>query len=254
MMNIRFTILSAMAFFALGEAQAQKAWSLRQCIDYALEHNITVKQMQNIREQQALQLNTNKNSRLPDLNASVGENISFGRGLTAQNTYEDRTTSSTSFSLGTTVSLFDGNKTTHNIRLSKLNLDAADADLSKARNDLSMNVAKAYIEALNNMEIADVARRQVSIDSMQVARLQTIVENGKASVAELSQQKAALWRRASLRLPQPATTASSPYSTCRSCSNSPRPMASLSCALSPRISIPSLMCLHLPLSSLPMPL
>lgn len=62
MMNIRFTILSAMAFFALGEAQAQKAWSLRQCIDYALEHNITVKQMQNIREQQALQLNTNKNS------------------------------------------------------------------------------------------------------------------------------------------------------------------------------------------------
>lgn len=50
MMNIRFTILSAMAFFALGEAQAQKAWSLRQCIDYALEHNITVKQMQNIRE------------------------------------------------------------------------------------------------------------------------------------------------------------------------------------------------------------
>lgn len=96
MMNIRFTILSAMAFFALGEAQAQKAWSLRQCIDYALEHNITVKQMQNIREQQALQLNTNKNSRLPDLNASVGENISFGRGLTAQNTYEDRTTSSTS--------------------------------------------------------------------------------------------------------------------------------------------------------------
>ena len=192
MMNIRFTILSAMAFFALGEAQAQKAWSLRQCIDYALEHNITVKQMQNIREQQALQLNTNKNSRLPDLDASVGENISFGRGLTAQNTYEDRTTSSTSFSLGTTVSLFDGNKTTHNIRLSKLNLDAADADLSKARNDLSMNVAKAYIEALNNMEIADVARRQVSIDSMQVARLQTIVENGKASVAELSQQKAAL--------------------------------------------------------------
>ena len=250
MMNIRFTILSAMAFFALGEAQAQKAWSLRQCIDYALEHNITVKQMQNIREQQALQLNTNKNSRLPDLNASVGENISFGRGLTAQNTYEDRTTSSTSFSLGTTVSLFDGNKTTHNIRLSKLNLDAADADLSKARNDLSMNVAKAYIEALNNMEIADVARRQVSIDSMQVARLQTIVE--VRQVWQNSRSRKLLWRRASLRLPQPATTASSPYSTSLSCSSSLRPMASLSCVLRHRISIQSLMCRHLPLSSSPM--
>ena len=130
MMNIRFTILSAMAFFALGEAQAQKAWSLRQCIDYALEHNITVKQMQNIREQQALLLNTNKNSRLPDLNASVGENISFGRGLTAQNTYEDRTTSSTSFSLGTTVSLFDGNKNSITLQLPKQLLKTYKAELT----------------------------------------------------------------------------------------------------------------------------
>lgn len=170
----------------------QKPWTLKECINYAIDHSITVKQMQNTRAQQAIQLSTDKNSRLPDLNASASENISFGRGLTAQNTYENHTTSSTSFSIGTSVSLFDGNRITNNVKLSKLNLDAADADLDKARNDLSMNVAKAYIEVLNDMEQVDVARRQISIDSIQVERLQTMVNNGKASVAELSQQKATL--------------------------------------------------------------
>lgn len=185
-------IIAVLALAPLSQVSAQKQWTLRQCVDYAIAHNISVKQMQNTREQQAIQLNTNKNSRLPDLNATAGENISFGRGLTAQNTYENHTTSSTSFSIGTSVSLFDGNRISNNIKLSQLNLDAADADLSKARNDLSMNVAKSYIEVLNDMEVIDVARRQVSIDSMQVERLKVIVANGKASAAELSQQKATL--------------------------------------------------------------
>lgn len=191
-MNSKSIIIAALALASISQANAQQNWTVRQCIDYAIAHNISVKQLQNTREQQAIQLNTNKNSRLPDLNASAGENVSFGRGLTAQNTYENHTTSSTSFSIGTSVSLFDGYRISNNIKLSQLNLDAADADLDKARNDLSMNVAKSYIEVLNDMEVIEVAKRQVSIDSMQVERLKEIVKNGKASAAELSQQKATL--------------------------------------------------------------
>ena len=55
-----------------------------------------------------------------------------------------------------------------------------------------MQVAQAYVQILYDMEISDVAHRQIAIDSAQVARLQAFVENGKASEAELSQQKAAL--------------------------------------------------------------
>ena len=55
-----------------------------------------------------------------------------------------------------------------------------------------MQVAQAYVQILYDMEIADVAHRQVEIDSMQVARLQAFVKNGKAAEAELSQQKATL--------------------------------------------------------------
>ena len=66
------------ACMGVGTAQAQQAWTLRQCVDYAIAHNISVKQMQNTRELQALQLNTDKNSRLPDLNGSAAQNFSFG--------------------------------------------------------------------------------------------------------------------------------------------------------------------------------
>ena len=169
-----------------------RLWSLRECCDYAVEHNISIKQQQNQCRQQELQLSTSKNSRLPDLNGSVGQNFSFGRGLTAENTYSNTNTSSTSFNLGASVPLFTGFQIPNQIKLNQLNLEASTADLEKAKNDIRMQVAQAYVQILYDMEISDVARRQIAIDSAQVARLQAFVDNGKASEAELSQQRATL--------------------------------------------------------------
>ena len=179
--------------YSLFTASAQpKLWSLRECCDYAVEHNISIKQQQNQCRQQEIQLSTAKNSRLPDLSGSVGQNFSFGRGLTAQNTYSNTNTSSTSFSLGTSVPLFTGFQIPNQIKLNQLNLEAATADLEKAKNDIRMQVAQAYVQILYDMEISEVAHRQIAIDSAQVARLQAFVDNGKASEAELSQQRATL--------------------------------------------------------------
>ena len=169
-----------------------KTWSLRECCNYAVEHNISIKQQQNQCRQQELNLSTAKNSRLPDLSGSVGQNFSFGRGLTAENTYSNTNTSSTSFSLGTSIPLFTGFQIPNQIKLNQLNLEAATADLEKAKNDIRMQVAQAYVQILYDMEIADVARRQIAIDSAQVVRLEAFVSNGKASEAELSQQRATL--------------------------------------------------------------
>ena len=176
--------------FTLLPLNAQKQWTLRECCEYAVSHNLQIKQQDNLRRQRELQLSTAKNSRLPDLSGSVGESFSFGRGLTMDNTYTNRSTSSTSFSIGTSVPLFTGFQIPNNIKLNQLNLEAATQDLEKAKNDIRMQVAQAYVQILYDMEIADVAVRQVEIDSMQVARLQAFLENGKASGAELSQQKA----------------------------------------------------------------
>lgn len=171
---------------------AQTPWTLRQCADYAIEHNISIKQKDNQRKQRDLQLSTARNSRLPDLSASASESFSFGRGLTLDNTYTNRSTNSTSFSLGTTVPLFTGFKIPNQIKLNQLNLEAATQDLEKAKNDIRMQVAKAYVQILYDTEIAEVAQRQIAIDSAQVARLEAFVKNGKSSPAELSQQQSTL--------------------------------------------------------------
>ena len=179
-------------FLPLTSGAQPRMWSLRECCDYAVEHNISIKQQQNQCRQQELQLSTSKNSRLPDLSASAGQNFSFGRGLTAENTYSNTNTSSTSFSLGTSVPIFTGFQIPNQIKLDQLNLEAATADLEKAKNDIRMQVAQAYVQILYDIEIAEVAHRQIEIDSMQVVRLQAFVDNGKAAEAELSQQKATL--------------------------------------------------------------
>lgn len=186
-------ILSFFVFtLCFGTASAQKEWSLRECCDYAISHNISIKQQQNLCRQQEIQLSTARNSRLPDVNGSLGQNFSFGRGLTADNTYSNTNTSNTSAQLSASLPLFTGFEIPNQIKLSKLNLEATTADLEKAKNDIRMEVAKAYVQILYDMEIAEVAHRQISIDSAQVARLEAFLKNGKASGAELSQQKASL--------------------------------------------------------------
>ena len=168
------------------------AWSLRECCDYAIEHSIPIKQQENQRRQQEIQLSTSLNSRLPDVSASLNQNFSFGRGLTADNTYSNTNTSSTSLQLGASMPLFTGFQIPNQIKLNQLNLESATADLEKAKDDIRMRVAQAYVQILYDMEISDVAHRQIEIDSMQVVRLQAFVANGKASESELSQQRATL--------------------------------------------------------------
>jgi outer membrane protein len=179
-------------FLPLTSGAQSKLWSLRECCDYAVEHNISIKQQENQRRQQELQLSTAKNARLPEVSGSVGQNFSFGRGLTYENTYTNTNTSNTSLSLSANVPLFTGFQIPNQIKLNQLNLEAATADLEKAKNDIRMQVAQAYVQILYDMEMAEVAHRQIDIDSAQVARLQAFVNNGKASEAELSQQKATL--------------------------------------------------------------
>ena len=192
MKRITIPIVLFAATLSQSTMAQQKLWTLRECCDYAVEHNITIKQQENQCRQQEIQLSNAKNQRLPDLSGSASQNFSFGRGLTSENTYTNTNTSSTSFSLGTSVPLFTGFQIPNNIKLNKLNLEAATQDLEKAKNDIRTQVAQAYVQILYNMELADVAHRQISIDSAQVARLQALLDIGRASEAELAQQKATM--------------------------------------------------------------
>jgi len=170
----------------------QREWTLAECIDHALENNITIQQSATTVERQEVAVSTAKSKRLPGVSASVGQNFSFGRGLTADNTYANTNTTSTSFSLGADVPVFSGLQNVHNIALSKLELEAATADLDKAKDDIRVAVAQAYVQILYDMEIVSVAENQIEIDQFQVDRLTEMAANGKSSQAEVSAQQATL--------------------------------------------------------------
>ena len=140
-------------------------WNLQECIDWAMDHNLTVAGSGIALETRKVEDNTARMAWLPAVSASVDETMSFGRGIGGNNTYERGNTSSTSFSIGANMTLFDGLATPRRMQLARLNLEAATADLAKARDDISVQVAKAYVQILYNYEIRDVAARQVGIDS-----------------------------------------------------------------------------------------
>ena len=169
-----------------------KQWTLPECINYAIEHNISLKQRENTRRQNEVSLNTAKNSRLPDLNAGVSESLGFGRSLGMDNTYSKNNTSNTSFQISTSVPILTGNRIENTIKLNQLNLEASTADLEKARNDIRTQIAQQYIQIVYDTEILAVAKRQIGIDSLQLYRLQEMERNGKATLTEVLQQQSTM--------------------------------------------------------------
>lgn len=146
----KLQVLGVLSLLCASPFQAQEVWDLKRCIDYAIEHNLTVKQQEVARDKSEVDLSTSKNSRLPDLNGSFSHSFNFGRSIQADNTYSSINTQNTGFNLSTSVPLFTGMQLTHNIALSKLNLSAAIEDLNKAKEDISIQVASSYLQVLFN--------------------------------------------------------------------------------------------------------
>ena len=110
-------------------------WTLQECTEWALDHNLSLATQQVSVEGKRIDKNTADMAWLPSVNGSASENWSFGRGIGGNNTYENGNSSSTSFNLGANMNLFDGLATPRRMQLAKLNLEAATEDLEKARND-----------------------------------------------------------------------------------------------------------------------
>lgn len=194
-MNKIVILIAALCLALTASAQSSAtgtSWTLQDCIQYALDHNLSVQQRALQVQQREVDVNTALNNRLPGVSGGASQNFSFGRGLTADNTYANTNTTNTSLSLGADMTLFNGFRLRNNIALSKLNLEAATADLEKAKDDIRVAVAQAYVQILYNREILEVAERQVEIDSLQVARLESLKENGKATEADVAAQRATL--------------------------------------------------------------
>ena len=184
--------LTLAALALAGSLRAQQGWTLDRCIDYALENNIQIRQSDIAAQTRDVDLNTARSNRLPGVSASASQSWSFGRSLTIDNTYANTNTASTSFNIGADMTLFAGGRVSGNIHNAQLGLEAAKADLERIKDDVRVQVAQAFIQIVYNRSILDVARNQVTIDSMQVERLDALAAIGKASSAEVASQRATL--------------------------------------------------------------
>lgn len=193
-MKILHLLLIATIIFATatGTNAQNKKWTLEECIDYAIAHNIEVEQSQNQINTLKVQRNTLKNSFLPDLNAGASQRFAFGRALNQNNTYEDSNIQSSSFSLSTELNLFSGFKTTASIAQNKLNMLAAEAYKELVENNLSLNIASAYFQILLDKENLRIAQEQIYLTNEQEERTQLLIKNGKVPQSQLYEVRAQL--------------------------------------------------------------
>lgn len=190
-MKIKTLIIALAGTISASSVVAQEgAWTLRQCIEYAIENNLTVQRAENLSEQSKTDVNTAKWARLPNLNGSASQNYSWGRATSpVDNSYINTNNSTANFSLSTNVPLFTGMELPNQYALSKLNLKASIEDLNKAKDDVAINIASAYVKVLYNKELAAVAREQLNLSKEQLNRMIRMREVGKAAPAEVAEAK-----------------------------------------------------------------
>lgn len=188
-MKLKYFLFIASASVLL-PTQAQQKWDLRQCIDHAIANNLNIKLQEAQRDQNKVEVSTARNSFLPDLNGSASHSFNFGRSLQVDNTYKSLNTQNTGLNLATSIPLFNGLQRINNVALSKLNLQAAMEDLNKAKEDISIQVASAYLQVLFNEELVKVANDQLALSKEMLDQKTAFYKNGKASQAEWYEAKA----------------------------------------------------------------
>lgn len=175
-----------------GAQEATKKWTLEECINHAISHNIDLKQQEQQKALSEVDLNTSKNSWLPDLNASIGQNFDFGRSPSKDGTIVDRNSSNSSAYLALSMPVFDGFKIKNDIAARKLDLMAATETLKKAKEDLTVGVASYFLQVLYTKEIKKVTELQLDLTNRQVARTEELVNAGRVPLANLYDIKAQL--------------------------------------------------------------
>jgi len=172
----------------LSPAQNKK-WSLEDCIQYAIDHNINVKLLQLQQEDAKIQQSTAKNSRLPNLNASVGQEWDFGRTeellAKLQGNYGVWNQSATDVGLQSVTPIFTGFRIPNQIARSKLEFQVATENLEKAKDDLSLNITSLFLQVLFNKELYHINENQLTLSTTQVERTKLLVQSGTVPKSQL---------------------------------------------------------------------
>jgi outer membrane protein len=160
-------------------ASAQDEWTLERCISYALENNIQVKQSTLQQESAKLDKTQSLAQLFPSVNASTSFSTNFGRNIDpVTNSFVNEQINSNSYGLQSNVTLFNGFRLLNSFKQSQIDLLAAEYDLKGLGNDISMNIATAFMQVMFNEEFLMVAQEQLAVTKEQLDRTRKLVEAG----------------------------------------------------------------------------
>jgi outer membrane protein len=184
-----FFILSTHYFTV---AQSKK-WTLEECVQYAFENNITIKQTELDSQISELDRSTAIGNFLPSINGNATHswNIGLNQNITT-GLLENQTTQFTSAGLNAGIDIYKGLQNQNRFRRAQLSIIGAQFQLLKIKDDIALNVANAYLQILFNIENLKVQQEQLAIDEKQLQRTEELVNSGSLPKGDILDIKATL--------------------------------------------------------------
>jgi outer membrane protein len=172
------------ALFLIGitlslNAQEPTKWDLKTCVDYAIQHNISVQQADVQTRLAKLQADVAKSNQLPTLNGSTGMGLRLGRSIDpTTNGFTNTQFLYNNFGLNGGVQIYNAGKLKNAIEASTLSWQASEADKQNTSNDVSLSVATYYLQVLSAIEQTEIAKIQINQTKEQLAATKKRVEVG----------------------------------------------------------------------------
>lgn len=175
-------------------AQEKKVWTLQECVDYALQNNLTVKTNLLNAETSKVNLDQSKFQMLPTLNGGASYGYNWGRNIdpTTNQFVTDRI-NSINFQANSSLLLFNGFRLFNFYKQSQVDNEAAAEDFIKAKNDVILNVITLYMSVVFNKELLSNAQSQLATTTQQLERTRILAEAGsvpRGNVLDLEAQQA----------------------------------------------------------------
>jgi outer membrane protein len=186
MKNLRFIIAGILFVSLSGSGIAQETWSLQDCIDYAFENNIQIRQSELSTETTEIDLLQSKLNILPSLNGQASYNWSEGRAADPQtNIYNIQNYRQHFYGVSSSITLFNGLQQFNSVKRAEFEHLASQYDADKMKDDISLMIAAGYLQILFSTELVKTAEEQVEITKQQIDRTEKLVDAGTLARGDL---------------------------------------------------------------------
>jgi outer membrane protein len=188
--NSCFSLVLILFVGLVSQAQSKK-WTLEECVKYALENNISIKQSELDTQTAAIDKRGALGKFLPSLNTSASHswNIGLNQDITT-GLLRNQTTQFTSAGANVGIDIYKGLQNQNNLRKANLAIVASKYQLVKMQEDIALNVANAFLQVLFNKENLKVKQEQLAINEKQLARSTELVNAGSIPRGDLLDIKA----------------------------------------------------------------